>query len=239
MESAQDSAWSTFWEERGRSYPDDDPIAIDGWDYGISQMGLEQAESLRAQVAEALSLNSQSKVLEVGCGAGMFLAPLSEAVGSIVGCDLSQSMLIRARRINNKLQVQVAEASHLPYLADEFDAILVYSVFHYFPSYEYALDTLNELYRVCRSGGRIWLGDVPDKSKRQEALSHRERLMKQSTPRWPWPDIGPLEQRFYDQAFFMTFAERTGSNYRFVRQSVEGYVQGQYRYNVLLEKVSA
>lgn len=68
METAKIIAWARFWEERGRSYPDDDPIAIDGRDHGISLMGLEKAELLPEQITRELALTSHSKLLEVGCG---------------------------------------------------------------------------------------------------------------------------------------------------------------------------
>jgi ubiquinone/menaquinone biosynthesis C-methylase UbiE len=236
METAKNIEWSRFWEERGKSHPADDPIALDGWDYGISMMGAEEADMLRKQVANELSLTPESRFLEVGCGAGMFLLPLSETVGSAVGCDLAESMLKRARRINDKLEMQVAEASRLPYRSNTFDAILVYSVYHYFPSYEYATHVLGELYRVCRDRGRIWIGDVPEKTKKEKALLHRKQAMKQSVPKWSWPDVGELKHRFYDDAYFAEFCESMGCKYRIVPHSVEGYVQGKYRFNVYIEK---
>jgi predicted TPR repeat methyltransferase len=103
MKKAKNKAWSRFWEQRGKSHPDDDPIAIDGWDYGISMMWPEQVQVLHKQVAKELSLTPQSRLIEIGCGAGMFLVPLSEMVERAVGCDLAASMLKRARRIHNKL----------------------------------------------------------------------------------------------------------------------------------------
>jgi hypothetical protein len=112
----------------------------------------------------------------------------------------------------------------------------VYSVFHYFPTYEYAIQALRELVRVCQKNGRIWIGDIPDKNKQQEALIHRAQLMQQNVPIWPWPDVGPLEQRFYNREFFIDFCERIDLQYRFVVQSVEGYLQGRYRYNLYIEK---
>jgi ubiquinone/menaquinone biosynthesis C-methylase UbiE len=236
MESAKDSAWSRFWEERGESHPDDDPIAIDGWDYGISLMGVEEADELREQVSLELAISSQCKFLEVGCGAGMYLLPFSEKVELAVGCDLAESMLNRARQINKSVNVLAAEANRLPYVSGEFDAILVYSVFHYFPSSDYACQVLRELYRLCSEKGKIWIGDIPDLSKRQLALEHRERLMKQNTPKWTWPDVGPLEQRFYDRAFFVEFCESVDCVFRLEDQTVEGYLQGKYRFNLFIEK---
>jgi hypothetical protein len=112
----------------------------------------------------------------------------------------------------------------------------VYSVFHYFPTYEYAIQALRELVRVCQKNGRIWIGDIPDKNKQQEALRHRAQLMQQNIPIWPWPDVGPLEQRFYHREFFIDFFKCADLQYRFVEQSVEGYLQGKYRYNLYIEK---
>jgi ubiquinone/menaquinone biosynthesis C-methylase UbiE len=234
--SVRDGGWSAFWDERGRSYPDDDPVGIDGWDYGISRMGQEEAEALRRQAAAALVLDSASTLLEVGCGAGMFLIPLSGQVRQAVGCDLALPMLIRARQMMPSLLVQAAEASQLPYTSASFDAVLVYSVFHYFPSCEYAGRALREIARVCRPGGRIWIADVPDKTKQDQALAHRTRLMQQERPKWRWPEVGPLTHRFYDREFFADHAQDLGCELQVLPQSVPGYVQGQYRFNILLQK---
>ena len=236
MEKAIDKAWSRFWQERGKSHPDDNPIALDGWDYGISRMGSRQAQFLLKQVIKELSITPDSRFLEVGCGAGMFLLPLSERTKITVGCDLAETMLRRAYQHKANLNVQVAEASELPYQSNSFDAILVYSVFHYFPSYQYASHVLGELYRVCREQGKIWIGDLPDEVKREQALLHREQMMRQSAPRWTWPDVGLLVHRFYDDGFFIEFCGRMGCTYRIVPQTVDGYVQGRYRFNVYIEK---
>lgn len=104
-------------------------------------------------------------------GAGMFLGSITGLVETAVGCDLSESMAKRGRRINSALMIQGAEACALPYATNAFDAILIYSVFHYFPSYNYASRALSELLRVCRQNGRIWLGDVPDAPGRSRRLS--------------------------------------------------------------------
>jgi SAM-dependent methyltransferase len=236
MKTARDTPWARFWDARGRTYPHDDPIAIDGWDYGISRMGPAQADFLIHLVTRALDLDPTTKLLEVGCGAGMLLGSLSAAVDLAYGCDLAESMLQRARRINPNLEIQVAEAVRLPYASARFDAVLVYSVFHYFPSDDYARNALRELYRICRPDGRIWIGDVPDQAQQQAALAHRARLMKENDPVWPWPEVGRLDQRFYDQQFFVEFAEGADCELNFMRQQIDGYLQGQYRYNVHILK---
>lgn len=236
MTTAKGTAWAAFWDERGRTYPDDDPLGIDGWDYGISYMGVEAVDELCRQAAAALALDSASSLLEAGCGAGMFLTRLQGHVRLAVGNDLSLPMLLRARRVDRHLQVQAAEASRLPYRAGQFDAVLLYSVMHYFPSYAYANRVLQELYRVCRAGGRIWIGDVPDRALRDQALQHRQRLMNENVPKWRWPEVGPLEHRFYQRDFFAEFAQATGSHYQISPQSVPGYIQGRYRFSVLIRK---
>jgi ubiquinone/menaquinone biosynthesis C-methylase UbiE len=236
MDSAKGTPWFAFWEERGRSYPDDDPIGLDGWDYGISRMGWGEAEALRRQAAAALRLDSTSELLEVGCGAGMFLIPFSRQVGQAVGCDLSPAMLTRARRIAPRLPVQAAEANHLPYAAATFDALLVYSVCHYFPAHDYARQAVAEMLRVCRTGGRIWIADVPDEALRDQALAHRARLMQAEEPKWPWPQVGPLAHRFYDRDFFTALAQEHGCHHQITPQTVPGYIQGRYRFNILLRK---
>jgi ubiquinone/menaquinone biosynthesis C-methylase UbiE len=107
-----------------------------------------------------LAVPSGAKVLDVGCGTGSSALPAAEAVGpdgSVVGVDLSDRLLERARtKASGRGLMNVdfieADMSALGYPDDEFDAIIsVFSIF-FVPDME---GLVRELWRMVRPGGRM------------------------------------------------------------------------------------
>jgi ubiquinone/menaquinone biosynthesis C-methylase UbiE len=107
-----------------------------------------------------LAVPSGAKVLDVGCGTGSSALPAAEAVGpdgSVVGVDLSDRLLERARtKASGRGLMNVdfieADMSALGYPDYEFDAIIsVFSIF-FVPDME---GLVRELWRMVRPGGRM------------------------------------------------------------------------------------
>jgi 2-polyprenyl-6-hydroxyphenyl methylase/3-demethylubiquinone-9 3-methyltransferase len=95
------------------------------------------------------------RVLDVGCGEGVFAAELVGAGASVVGVDVAEEPLRRGRERHPELDLRLAggEASwSLP--DDAFDVVWAGEVV------EHVVDTgawLSELRRVLRPGGRLLL----------------------------------------------------------------------------------
>jgi hypothetical protein len=51
----------------------------------------------------------------------------------------------------------------------------MFQLFHYFPSLEYAKETLVEFIRLCKPGGHMFVGDVPDERMKAAALNYRQK----------------------------------------------------------------
>lgn len=98
--------------------------------------------------------------LDVGCGPGMLLQSLAEAVGSqghVVGIDSSQSMLrLAGARCEGLAQVQLREgsATQLPVEDSSFDFVTCVQVLLYVEDVPRALA---EIFRVLRPGGRVYI----------------------------------------------------------------------------------
>jgi ubiquinone/menaquinone biosynthesis C-methylase UbiE len=93
-------------------------------------------------------------LLDVGCGRCENAAFLQGRV-RYVGCDLSALGLLRARALDRPIFASVlAESQALPFLDNSFDCVLsTYALEHFvFPE-----KCLREMWRVCRSGGRVLL----------------------------------------------------------------------------------
>lgn len=68
---------------------------------------------------KAMRLKETDKVIDIGCGTGRFLKPLSKAHGS--GLDLTENMLKEAKVYG--VPLVRADAAHLPFKNESFDVV--------------------------------------------------------------------------------------------------------------------
>jgi SAM-dependent methyltransferase len=97
------------------------------------------------------------RALEVGCGPGRIMLPMSTRFGEIHGVDISAEMVRLARerlRETPNAHALVNNGADLGAFADEsFDFVYSYAVFQHIPSREVVFDYLRETRRVLKSGG--------------------------------------------------------------------------------------
>src|SRR5579875_3236562 len=96
-------------------------------------------------------------VLELGCGLGDLLADMSAEGYDCQGIDASPAMVaatretLRRQKVADKISVILGTAQHLPFSDNSFDTVV-----STFPSeYIYDSDTIAEVERVLRPGGRL------------------------------------------------------------------------------------
>ena len=110
-------------------------------------------------VLDRMRLSPEDNVLDVGCGAGWLSRLLAEQVpeGRVVGVDISDEMIRRARRSNADLEnamFVIGEAEELPWDANFFNHAISVEAAYYWPD---PLGALREVQRVLREGGKAWL----------------------------------------------------------------------------------
>ncbi|MFT7617913.1 MAG: 2-polyprenyl-3-methyl-5-hydroxy-6-metoxy-1,4-benzoquinol methylase [Planctomycetota bacterium] len=107
-----------------------------------------------------------SRVLDVGCGSGLFLAVLAwqERIGHSVGFDASGKAIAAAREMctrlpaNHKLEFQVRDAGEA-WPAGDFDVISLIDLIHHLP-YELHLPVIRQAARRVPPGGMLLYKDI-------------------------------------------------------------------------------
>lgn len=99
---------------------------------------------------------SERRALEIGCGPGRLMLPMSRHFGEIHGVDISEGMvaLARERLKGTPARVHVTPNSDLAmFPGDFFDFVYSYTVFQHIPSREVVLNYMRESRRVLKPGG--------------------------------------------------------------------------------------
>jgi len=119
--------------------------------------GVPFAGQWRVWQCRGLALLYVHGVLELGCGLGDLLADMSEAGYLCHAVEHSPQMVkatretLQRRKLHKKAIVIQGSAQHLPFSNESFDTVV-----STFPSeYIYDPDTIAEVERVLRSGGRL------------------------------------------------------------------------------------
>ena len=103
--------------------------------------------------------NSESRILDIGCGAGRTTIGLYRLGYHLVeGLDLSEAMIVQVRRISKKLNYnitfRVGDAACLDYDDETFDAALFsFNGIMQIPGRENRIKALKEIKRILKSKG--------------------------------------------------------------------------------------
>jgi len=102
------------------------------------------------------------RILDVGCGTGVFADRIREAIprAEVWGVDLSRGMLAegvdRWRKHTGRVMPIQGDSERLPFASGSFDALTCANSFHHYPHQDRAVA---EMHRVLRPGGRLFLAD--------------------------------------------------------------------------------
>ncbi len=140
-----------------------------GWNssYTGEPIPLEEMREWRAAAVDRIMALQPRRVLEIGVGSGLLLAPLAPGCVEYWGTDFSAPTIqtlqaaVAAQSWGDRvrLRVQPADvADGLP--AGHFDVVVLNSVVQYFPSAGYLLDVLAAAMRLLAPGGAVVIGDV-------------------------------------------------------------------------------
>ena len=102
----------------------------------------------------AASVGVGTRVLDVATGPGWVAAQAAERGASVVGVDVAEAMIARARSAHPGLEFRWADAHELPFADASFDAVVGNLVVMHLSRPERAMA---EFVRVLRPGGRLVL----------------------------------------------------------------------------------
>jgi ubiquinone/menaquinone biosynthesis C-methylase UbiE len=146
-------------------------------------------KSIYKSVAKVLQLQQDDDLLEVACGNGYFLKKYASHVHSVAGLDLSELVVKMAKKKHRgRIKAGTAEfvhgdASQLPWEDSRFSVATSMGSFTSFPK---PLESLKEIYRVLRPGGRVI---VSIEWNAEDGLDHTKEVEDYGMRMWTEDDI--------------------------------------------------
>lgn len=146
-------------------------------------------KSIYSNVAKVLELRPEDDLLEVGCGNGHFLKKYASHVRSVAGLDLSElSVKMAKEKHKDRIKSGTAEfvqgeASQLPWEDGKFSVVITMGSFIAFPK---PLESLKEMHRVLRPGGRAL---VSIEWNAEDGLDHTKEIKGYGMWLWTEDDV--------------------------------------------------
>ncbi|MEH6413517.1 non-ribosomal peptide synthase/polyketide synthase [Pseudomonas sp. CGJS7] len=180
QETRQVDEWESLYQELYDQDAVDDAAPefgedFRGWNSSYTQapIPLEQMREWRAATVQRILALRPRRVLEIGVGSGLILAPVAPQVEAYHGTDLSRATVERLQRqiaqrpeLADKVLLHALPAHRSRDIAQVlpvgggYDAIVINSVLQYFPSSDYLFDVIEQAMQLLAPGGALYLGDV-------------------------------------------------------------------------------
>jgi ubiquinone/menaquinone biosynthesis C-methylase UbiE len=173
-------------------------------------------KSIYDNVARVLKLQPEDDLVEVACGNGYFLKKYASHVRSVAGLDLSELCVKLATKKNKKrvaaktAEFVQGEATQLPWEDNKFSAATSMASFMIFPK---PLESLKEMHRVLRPGGRVVVGI---EWNAEDGKDHSKDVKKYGMKLWTENEV----RNMLDEAGFSDIAITYGKGHMMVKMMI-------------------
>jgi SAM-dependent methyltransferase len=165
------------------------------------------ADPARRAVVEATGITPGSRVLDVGCGSGEFLALLTPMGVVASGVDPAPGMVELARARVPAADVRVGSVEQLPWTAASFDVATAFNSLHFA---EDTLDAVAEVARVVVPGGLVAIANWAEAHRNDLSTIEEAVALAAGEDMYPDGDLrlpGGIQELFADGGLDLVTAE--------------------------------
>ncbi len=137
----------------------DTPEQAQAYDQKMSMRDMQKEAQL---ILDALQIDTQSSILEIGCGTGTMARSIAKKCSRMTAIDVSQCMVDYAIQKAQKIEnVEFQKAGFLTFVApaESFDGIFTQIAWHHLPDFWKTISLLN-MNRWLKPKGKVLIRDV-------------------------------------------------------------------------------
>ena len=164
--------WGPLWGARPQAWAENEEQQVPTYDEAIRRVGVAPGQ----------------RVLDIGCGTGVFLRFVGDRGAKPFGLDASEALLEVARQRVPEADLQVGEMQRLPYDADSFDLVTGFNSFFFAAD---MIGALREAGRVAKPGAPVVI-QVWGRPARCDLETQKQVARRYAPP--PPPDAPPPPQ---------------------------------------------
>jgi ubiquinone/menaquinone biosynthesis C-methylase UbiE len=224
--------WKVYWNDEGNVCTGDPQkdvcrtfnevtVSKKQWDYTVDY------------IAKLTKLNKDDALVELCCGNALLLGPLSKRCNQGVGVDFSQQLISQAGELfPGEFKTICSDVLSVELPANSTDVVLVYFSIQHFDQ-KNAISLIEKAITLLKPGGRLLVGDIPDKRKLWQYLNKIEyRIDYIQRILASRPMIGT----WFEYEFFEAIGEYLGNVDVRVIQQPDVLINSAIRYDVLYTK---
>lgn len=200
-----------------------EPISEDSWKVAISY------------IKNLLGLQATHTLIELCCGNGMVIGPLSRFVKRALGVDFSPELLAQLKNtFSDTVETICADALEISLEPSMADAIIIYFSIQHFGEKDTVV-LLEKCVKTLKPGGRLLIGDVPDQTRKWEYIGtpeYRKDYIQRVLDNCP--KIGT----WFHPEFFYAFECFSGDITVKICKQPHFLINSFYRYDVLITKTT-
>lgn len=178
-------------------------------------------------------ITKDSEVLELCCGNGMLLGPISAQCKRAIGVDFSVPLLEQLKaKHEDRIETYFEDALEFEWEKNTLDVVLIYFSIQLF-SERNAIRLIERAFSWLKDGGVLFIGDVPDEEKKWGYLSKPEyRRDYMARVLSDTPMIG----QWFNKEFFRALGDLFPSMDVTVVEQPPHHINSDIRYDVIIKK---
>lgn len=129
---------------------------------------VDSEKRILLDVFKKLDLQPEDSVLDIGCGVGLLLFPISFVTNSVTGIDHPDVIDVAEKRLGtHSVKFISGNFLDLHLGKDVYEKILIYSVVQNLADETEVFDFVRKALRYLKPGGKLLLGDIANVSKKE------------------------------------------------------------------------
>jgi len=178
-------------------------------------------------------IDKDSEVMELCCGNGMLLGPISRICRKAIGVDYSEPLIHQLKEnYTGSIEAYMDDALLFEWKNNSLDVIIIYFSIQHFSEKD-CIRLVERSMDWLKHGGRLFIGDIPDDDKKWSYLSRPEYKKDYLTR---IKDERPLIGHWFKKDFYLAFSSYRAEIKVQVLDQPEYQINSQIRFDVLMTK---